>query len=335
MAVQYWMISNRNVKGSSLGSERDTLRYYTSDGGGAIDSLSSWDQCKTKDEFQNLLARAANKFPVKPDSENLDQKHVTIFIHGFNNSWQDAAKRYQQITQDMFAGKEGMGICMFFTWPSEGSVAGYLPDRREARESADDLAEVLSDLYDWLIDKQAEVIEGTGPGCKAKTSIIAHSMGNYVLQCAMQNVWTRKNRPLLVSLINQLLMVAADVDNDIFKSGEDIGDGDGEGLANLTYRITALYSGRDSVLGASAGLKHFGKRRLGRSGLDRSTPLPDNVWDVDCSNFFSANESNIHSAYFTTRQVRDLMVQVLRGVDRGVLVDQGFAPNEDGMLQPA
>ena len=61
-------------------------------------------------------------------------------------------------------------------------------------------------------------------------------------------------------------MVAADVDNDIFRNGETVSHGDGEGLANLSYRITALYTGRDNVLGASAGLKHFGKHQLARSG---------------------------------------------------------------------
>jgi esterase/lipase superfamily enzyme len=106
--------------------------------------------------------------------------------------------------------------------------------------------------------------------CKAKISVIAHSMGNYLTQMAMFHAWKRNNSPLAISLVNQLLMVAADVDNDIFDSGEQIGDGDGEGIASLTYRVTAFYSGRDPVLGVSAGLKHFFKRRLGRNGPDRN-----------------------------------------------------------------
>src|SRR4051812_13697705 len=145
----------------------------------------------------------------------------------------------------------------------------------------------------------------------------------------MQTVWTRKNRPLLVSLVNQALMVAADVDNDIFKSGEQIGDGDGEGIANLCYRVTALYSGRDSVLGLSAGLKHFGKRRLGRSGLDQKYSLPDNVWDVDCSDYFNTDERKVHSAYFDYPATTQLMRQVLRGVDRDVLKARGIAPEDE------
>jgi len=75
---------------------------------------------------------------------------------------------------------------------------------------------------------------------------MAHSMGNYLLQKAMAAAWTRKNQPLLVSLVNQLLMVAADVDNDLFDAGA-LDNSDGSAVANLTYRITALYSGRDDL----------------------------------------------------------------------------------------
>jgi hypothetical protein len=139
------------------------------------------------------------------------------------------------------------------------------------------------------------------------------------------------SQPLLVSLINQLVMVAADVDSDLFDAGAP-DNNDGNAIANLTYRITALYSGRDSVLGASAGLKHFGMRRLGRSGLPNHPPLADassptdNVWDVDCSGFFSPDVAGagIHGAYFVNDDTISLMRHVLRGLDRGVLDSLGY-----------
>jgi esterase/lipase superfamily enzyme len=126
---------------------------------------------------------------------------------------------------------------------------------------------------------------------------------------------------LLVSLINQLVMVAADVDNDLFEPSAHDGS-DGNAIANLTYRITSIYSGRDAVLGASAGLKHFGTRRLGRSGLAVRPPTrTDNVWDIDCSSFFpeSVGGMSIHSAYFENAEVVKLIGDILRGVDRSVL----------------
>jgi hypothetical protein len=124
-------------------------------------------------------------------------------------------------------------------------------------------------------------------------------------------------------------MVAADVDNDVFKDLPDISNTDGDAIANLTYRITALYTGRDPVLGLSAGLKHFGKRRLGRSGIDRTYPIPDNVWDVDCSDLIPANATDIHSEYFenTSPETIELMRQVLKGVDRTVLTRDVSPPS--------
>lgn len=325
MPKKYWMISNRNVGANGLGSELAGLSFWTSDGG-PLDTLKSWRQVKPA-QFQKQLVAAADKFPPLTNlAEHEAQKHVTLFIHGYNNDWQDAVRRYESLCKRLFAGDHGLGLCVLFTWPSDGMSLGYLPDRQDARNSAPALSEVLNAFYDWLMNKQVEGAANPAKACRAKTSIIAHSMGNYVLQNAMQYTWTRKNQPLLVSLVNQLLMVAADVDNDLFKCGEGIDKSDGDAIANLTYRVTALYCGRDSVLGMSAGLKHFGKRRLGRSGLDRNAPPPDNVWDVDCSPLIPKDAGNIHSAYFDQSATLALMREVLRGVDRSVLVEQKLAP---------
>ena len=208
------------------------------------------------------------------------ERHIGVFVQRFNNSWEDEAGRYKGIADDLYAAN-GLGICVLFTWPPDGSALGYIPDRLDARRPADSLTEVLSDLYDWAIKKQLEGSEDPAKGCRAKISLIAHSMGAYVRQKAMQTVWTPKNKPLLVSLLNQMLLVAADVDNELFSSGEAVDSSDGDAMENLCYRVTAIYTGRDSTLGLSAGFKHFGKRRLGRNGLAGGDP--DNVWDVDCS----------------------------------------------------
>jgi esterase/lipase superfamily enzyme len=319
----YWMISNRTVKNRGFGSDRGPLTFWTSDKGG-LDTFKNWTQV-TQDDFKEQLIEASSAFPDVEPGENEDQSHVSFFVHGYNNGWQDAARRYENFCGSLFSGENSLGICISFDWPSYGSVVDYLPDREHARDCAHDLADVLSELYDWLMVKQQAAVQDSKAACKAKVSMISHSMGNYVLQKAMSAAWTRKNQPLLVSLINQLVMVAADVDNDLFES--DASDGtDGDAVANLTYRITALYSGRDAVLGASAGLKHFGTRRLGRSGLAKDPPTDkDNVWQVDCSSFFPPNTGgmDIHSAYFDTQGTLDLMRSILRGIDRSVLASTG------------
>ena len=315
---KYWMITNRDASPTGLGAHvADKLSYYTAERG-PVDQFTTWT-ARTPVDFRQALAAQADTFPLIPESDHERQKHVTLFVHGYNNDWKDAARRYQQITDDLYSGPQGLGLCVLFTWPSNGQTAHYLADRDDARASGPALSTVFNLLYDQAMLMQQKAADGTGL-CKAKVSVIAHSMGNWVLQNALQYTWERNNKPLLVSLINQCVMVAADVDNDLFAGGEAIGTAGSEGMANLCYRITALYSGKDSVLGMSAGLKHFGKRRLGRSGLAKDVAEPDNVWDFDCSALFGPGEKEIHSAYFWTPKIQQVIRSVLRGYDRSLIV---------------
>ena len=311
------MITNRNVDPSGLGNHRaEKLGYYTAERG-PIDKLTTWS-LRSEKQFRTELAAQADAFPLVPENDHARQKHVTLFVHGYNNDWMDAARRYQQITDDLYAGTGGLGLCVLFTWPSNGQTLHYLADRDDARASGPALSQAFNLLYDQAMLMQKKAADGSGV-CKAKVSVIAHSMGNWVLQNALKYTWERYNKPLLVSLINQCVMVAADVDNDLFASGESIGAGGAEGMANLCYRITALYSAKDSVLGMSAGLKHFGKRRLGRSGLDGEVTEPDNVWDFDCSALFNPGETDIHSGYFKSPKIRKVIKAVLQGYDRDII----------------
>jgi esterase/lipase superfamily enzyme len=329
---KYWLISDRNNGG--IGTERNVagLSYFVSDAEPLTD-INNWRKVSPT-QFSTLLKAAADAFPALTQGENEDQSHVTILIHGFNVSFQSSTGFYQDVCGSLFDGANSLGLCVLYDWPSLGTVVGYEPDRAHARECAEDLTNILSELYDWLLKKQQDAIKSKGnpeKACRAKLSVIAHNMGNYLLQKAMAAAWTRKNQPLLASLINQLVMAAADVDNNLFDAGAPDND-DGAAMANFSYRITALYSGRDAVLGASAGLKHFGTRRLGRSGLATRPPLvtappqTDNVWDVDCTDFFPPEKvtaMNVHGAYFYTADTIELIRKILRGIDRGVLEKLG------------
>lgn len=330
MAPKYWMITDRNVLRNSQGialnlgpdynTDKESLTYWESDGNGSIGDINSW-KIVSEQIFQDDLQQAVNVFAQNKNPTKIeDQPHITLFVHGYNEKWDDAAKLYKNICDSLYSESNSLGTCVLFTWPSEGMLIDYLPDRKHAKNAAPDLADVFSDLYDSLTKNQAIAVNDPTKVCRTRTSVIVHSMGNWVLQNAMQSAWTRKNQPLQMSLINQLIMVAADVDNDLFKSGENVDKSDGDAIANLTYRVTALYTRRDDVLLASAGLKHFGKRRLGRSGLDNNYVPPDNICDIDCSKLISENPISVHSAYFDIgSQTYDLMRDILIGIDRNII----------------
>ncbi len=332
----YMMISNRNRDGDGLGTDLATLTFYTADAkvdSKSLHALSAWTKI-TRADFIARLKEIADSFPLLPDSQNEQQSHICLFVHGFNTSWTDAVDDYLEVKNGLIE-PANLGLTVLYSWPSKGSVAGYLPDREDARESAPDLAQLFVDLNDYLVKKQRIAATSNDPEklCKAKVSVIAHSMGAFVMQNALVAASKRMNNPQLVSLINQLVLIAADIDNDLFQLDKP-SDGDGSLMANLCYRIAALYTGLDSVLGMSAGLKHFGTRRLGRSGLSDRTKVFDNVFDFDITAYINRNDASIHSAVFDSTPAIDIVENILRGVDRNYIAEN-ISPFVQPIAKPA
>src|ERR1700677_2034352 len=132
-----WLITNRNQEGAdSFGCKFDTLTFWTFDPtvkpATDIKLRTSWTQ-RTLDEFKAALIAVAGSFPdpIKTPPEN--QKHLTLFIHGYDNDWLQAVTRYDTIATQLFDGPNSLGELISFDWPSKGSLLGYLPDRGEAR----------------------------------------------------------------------------------------------------------------------------------------------------------------------------------------------------------
>lgn len=72
-------------------------------------------------------------------------------------------------------------------------------------------------------------------------------MGNYLLQLAMPLVWKKyMNHPLPAPLLNQIIMIAADVAYNLFDFGSP-GNDAAQAMINLAVNVTALYSPGDSV----------------------------------------------------------------------------------------
>lgn len=317
-----FMITNRNITDEGPGNRlAKSLSFFTAPvkNKWGLGAWKSWEQLSGA-ELERMLMKETGDFPMKAAEDNLDESHLSLFIHGYNNSWDDSARRYQKLIGSMYSGADPMGVLVLLTWPSNGSVTGYLPDREDAREGAALLADLFVKLHDHVRATQLVAAKTNDPSkrCRAKISVIAHSMGNYVVQKALAQTSKRLNNPTLITLIHQLVMVAADVDNDLFQRSQPESS-DGDLMANLCYRITAAYSGLDSTLGASAGLKHFGTRRLGRSGLAKEHEVYDNVWHSDVSDRIKG-APNAHSALFDTKPGISFLKQVLRGVDRHHIV---------------
>jgi hypothetical protein len=317
---KYWMINDRNNNGVGTSRNNNGLTYWVTDKG-ALDSIDDWKKLEPSD-FQKLLDDADEQFPSLPPDRHEEQRHISILIHDDNVNFGRSASFYQNVCTKLFDGPSGLGICILFDWPF---VPGSQTAQSNARRCAEDLTDFLSLLLDWFTSKRQDV---TKPS-KAKMSVIAQGYGSYVFQKAISDTWNQKYRPR-VAFINQLIMVAPDVSNDLFDVGT-LDYYDSVAMVNLAYRIVVLYSGRDAFLGAPSGQKQFATRRLGRSGLANRPPLVnvppqiDNVWDIDCSSLFPSTlqDGDVHTAYFNTTATVNLIRQVLRGTDPADFTERG------------
>jgi esterase/lipase superfamily enzyme len=120
---------------------------------------------------------------------------VLVFIHGFNNRFDDAVFRFAQIVHDSGAPV----VPILFTWPSRGSVLAYGYDRESTAYSRNALESLLK-----AISRDPAVGE---------ISILAHSMGNSLALETLRQMAIRDGR--VAPKIRNVLLAAPDVDVDL------------------------------------------------------------------------------------------------------------------------
>jgi esterase/lipase superfamily enzyme len=120
-----------------------------------------------------------------------------VFIHGYNVTFEDAARRTAQIAYDI----RFEGVPIFFSWPSLGNALSYPVDMTNADWAQFDLREFLIDLADR---SGADNIV-----------LIAHSMGNRVLAGAL--IEAAAARPALATRVREVVLAAPDLDADTFR----------------------------------------------------------------------------------------------------------------------
>lgn len=122
-----------------------------------------------------------------------------IFVHGFNNRFDDAAYRFAQIVQD----SKAPVLPVLFSWPSRGvmGLGAYAYDRESASQSHNSLNQ--------LIDTVA-----LSPSVKEIT-LLCHSMGCLVTLDALRSRSERTGKT--GNKIKNVLLVAPDVDVNVFR----------------------------------------------------------------------------------------------------------------------
>lgn len=172
--------------------------------------------------FWKLIRDTSDRMKIK--------ERPTIFVHGFNNTFQQAVLRAAQIGFDLGLG-QGIGL---FSWPSKGNFLKYSADEAASEASKYELANYIEKFVRHSNQKSI--------------NIIAHSMGCRSTLGAIEVL--SSGRKSVLKSINQVILAAADVDAAIMPHL-------GAHAVKYAARTTSYISNRDAALKVSGWLHNF------------------------------------------------------------------------------
>jgi len=184
------------------------------------------------------------------------RKEVFVYIHGYNNSFEDAAFGMAELWH--FMGR--IGVPIIYTWPAgHPGVFGYTYDRESSEFTVYHLRKVLSEI--------------AGIPEVEKVHLIAHSRGTDVVVNALRELTLQIRAagrdPIEKLKIHNMILAAPDLDVQVAEQRIA-----GDRLAQSAKRFTIYTSPKDKAIGIAAKLFASPVGRLGTLGMEQ---LPETV----------------------------------------------------------
>jgi esterase/lipase superfamily enzyme len=128
--------------------------------------------------------------------QHIQGGHALVFVHGFNNTYEDSVFRLAQIVHD--SGMQATPI--LFTWPSRASLFGYEYDKESTN-------------YSRTAFEQSLRVLAEDPNVKDIT-ILAHSMGTWLAMESLRQMGIRDGH--VESKIHNVILASPDIDIQVF-----------------------------------------------------------------------------------------------------------------------
>lgn len=173
-------------------------------------------------------------------------RDVAIFVHGFNNNFQESLFRTAQLTVDVNVAQSAV----LFSWPSKAAVVGYLADKEAVTFSRDALARLVERV---AADRRVRGVK-----------LYAHSMGAWLTMESVRQIRIAKDGRTIAKLLD-LTLAAPDIDAEVFLQQLRIVD-------RLRAPVTVLVSKDDQALSLSRFIAG-GQFRAGAADIDDSWVL--------------------------------------------------------------
>ena len=264
---------------------------------GQLERPAVWRFWNTEDPEKFVVLLSAGSMPraqylgaLQNDVRASRRKEALVFVHGFNVSFEDAARRTAQMKYDLAFD----GPAVFFSWPSKGQVSGYKDDLESVNASIDNIRNFLS-----------EVGRDTGA---TTIYLVAHSMGNVGMLNALGRM-SNTERARAMGRFREIILAAPDIDRNVF-----IGDIVPK-IAGRRNRVTLYASGNDRALQASEQINKEPRAGDTRRGI----VLGGGLDTIDASD---VDTSLVGHAYYAEN--RTIMSDMFYLIQQGVPPSQRF-----------
>ena len=248
--------------------------------------------------------------------ENMSEtkQDTLIYIHGFNVTFKDGLATAARLADNLPA--YPMNVFLF-SWPSDGTLfpwVSYFKDRHDAKASGLAFARGFLKVVDYLGEMTPQ------QACGRKIHLLAHSMGNYVLRNALQEM-RKFQAGDLPRLFESIFLMAADEDDDAFEVDYKL-----LYLPNLARRVHVYFNHEDLALEVSDKTK-ANPDRLGTDGPRHPRQLPGKVTLVDCTAVVHGFEEH---HYYVEKdkcpQVTADLLQILQGIPPEQITGRTYIP---------
>ena len=256
---------------------------------GQIESPSWWRFEFSESPDKHVMYRGGKLFDKATffkEMQSTEGKKALLFVHGYNVSFVDAAKRTAQIAYDI----DFPGVPIFYSWPSQASLSGYMKDSQNIEFAEPNIKQFIIDL----IVKMPE----------HDLYLVAHSMGNRGVTKALSSIF--KEKPEYAQRVKEIILTAPDIDAEIFK--RDIAPN----LIMHGNSVTLYASSTDKALVASKKIN--GYQRAGDAG--KNIVIVEGIETIDATDVSTGFLG--HSYYGETRSVlNDIDILIDNGLKAG------------------
>jgi len=260
--------------------------------------------------FETALLRELERLKIQ---ENVSTPKVGIYLHGYNNDYQDSIDEIYDIEKSLTELNGYSPVIVGFSWPSSGKTAYYLSDREEVRNSVGAFTRFLIEINELATRNEQD--------CFSTTFCVAHSMGNYLLRKGLEYLSDYLGSPIGRLLFDETVLLAPDIASKDIET-----EGKAQYIAHFSRRVHVYYSKYDRTLKASSA-KRFGGNRLGRHGADDYGNLAQNIVVIDAKKYASSDsisgykdregeQVSVHSSHRYHKNILSDINKVLSSIDR-------------------